>query len=140
MQYPDSPRLAVGAIVFKDNRVLLVKRANAPAAGHWAIPGGSVRLGETLRAAAEREIKEETGITINALSPVFQFETIEKDTDGRIRFHYVIIDLAAEYMHGDICPGDDAAAARWVSPDELESLQLNPVTRNALKDIYAFGK
>jgi 8-oxo-dGTP diphosphatase len=60
--YPDAPRPAVGAVVFKGDAVLLVQRANPPSRGMWAIPGGRVRLGETLQAAAEREILEETGV------------------------------------------------------------------------------
>jgi ADP-ribose pyrophosphatase len=138
MEYPDRPCLAVGAVVFKDNRVLLVRRGKSPALGQWAIPGGSVKLGETLQRAAEREIKEETGITICAEGPVFQFESIEKDHAGQIRFHYIIIDVAARFVGGDIRPGDDAADARWVSASELQDLPVNSVTRNMLKKLYEF--
>ncbi|MBL7181327.1 MAG: NUDIX domain-containing protein, partial [Desulfobacterales bacterium] len=79
LSYPDQPQVAVGAIVFKDNKVLLVLRANPPAEACWAIPGGRVELGETLRKAAEREIKEETGISIRVREPVFTFEVIDRD-------------------------------------------------------------
>ena len=77
--YPAQPALAVGAIVFKDQQVLLVKRGKPPAKGMWAIPGGSVELGETLKQAAEREVLEETGIRIKAGEPVHSFEVIEHD-------------------------------------------------------------
>jgi 8-oxo-dGTP diphosphatase len=137
-EYPDRPCVAVGAVVFKDDRVLLVRRGKSPAAGQWAIPGGSVKIGERLRDAAEREIKEETGITIRAEAPVFQFESIEKDDTGQVRFHFIIIDVAATYLGGDICPGDDAADARWVSAAELRDLQVNSVTRSMLKNLYSF--
>jgi 8-oxo-dGTP diphosphatase len=137
-EYPDRPCVAVGAVVFKDNRVLLVRRGKAPAAGQWAIPGGGVRLGETLRIAAEREIMEETGISIRAEAPIFQFESIEKDDIGQVRFHFIIIDVAATYIGGDICPGDDAADARWVSAAELRDLPVNSVTRKVLRNLYAF--
>jgi ADP-ribose pyrophosphatase len=100
-QYPDQPRVAVGAIVFKDNKVLLVRRGKPPAKDSWAIPGGSIKIGETLQRAAEREILEETGITIQALDPVFTFDYIERDESGCARFHYVIIDLTAEYVGGE---------------------------------------
>lgn len=137
-EYPDRPCVAVGAVVFKDDRVLLVRRGKAPAAGQWAIPGGSVQLGETLRVAAEREILEETGITIRAGAPIYQFESIEKDVTGRVRFHFVIIDVAATYIGGEICPGDDAADARWVLAAELHDLPVNSVTRKVLRNLYAF--
>lgn len=139
MKYPKHPEVAVGAIVFKDGRVLLVKRSKPPSEGRWAIPGGGVNLGETLREAARREIMEETGVSIRAGDPVFTFDVVEKDDSGRIRFHYVIVDLAAEYVSGDPVPADDATDAAWVSPDELGGLDVSPPTRRLLKDLYAFG-
>jgi ADP-ribose pyrophosphatase len=138
--YPEHARVAVGAVVFKQNRVLLVRRASPPAHGDWAIPGGKVRLGETLKQAAEREIFEETGITIQAGEPVFCFDTIERDPGGRVRFHYVIIDLAAEYTHGEPYAGDDALEVRWVAPEELHTLQVSPATLTLLRDRYGFSR
>jgi ADP-ribose pyrophosphatase len=138
-EYPELPRLAVGAVVFKENRVLLVKRGRPPAKGQWAIPGGSVMLGETLAAAAEREVMEETGIVITAGKPVYTFDVVDRDRRGRVRFHYVIVDLAAEYRSGDVRAGDDAVAARWVAADELVSLEVNPRTRQMLHASFAFG-
>ncbi len=139
-RYPDAPRPAVGAVVFKDDAVLLVKRAAAPALGLWAIPGGSVHVGETLQAAAEREIREETGVIIRAGEPVLVFDTIDRDDRGRVRYHYVIVDLAAEYISGDPRAGDDAADARWVKADELDDLSVNPVTLRLLQETYRFGE
>lgn len=137
--YPDAPRVAVGAVVFRDDRVLLVQRGSAPARSQWAIPGGRVELGETLQKAAEREVFEETGIRIRAGKPVFVFDTVVPDDGGRIRFHYVIVDLEAEYLEGRLRRGDDAADVRWVAADELDRLPVNPTTRQLLKDHYAFG-
>lgn len=137
--YPDHPTLAVGAVVFKDQQILLVKRGKAPAKGMWSIPGGSVELGETLKQAAEREILEETGIRINAGEPVYSFEVIEYDDTGKIRFHYYIIDLDCKFENGQIKPGDDAADARWISEKNLDLLQINPKTRELLHRKYNFG-
>jgi 8-oxo-dGTP diphosphatase len=138
-EYPSLPRVAVGAVVFKDHKVLLVRRGKPPAQDLWAIPGGSVEIGETLSAAAEREIFEETGIIIQALKPVYTFDVIERDASGRTRFHYVIIDLIADYVRGDIRAGDDASAVRWVSSEEMASLKVNSKTRQLLKSQFNFG-
>ena len=137
--YPDQPLVAVGAIVFKDNRILLVRRGKPPAEDLWAIPGGRVEIGETLQEAAEREILEETGITIRALVPVYTFDVIDRDTRGGIRFHYVIVDLTADYIGGEPRAGDDAAAARWVSTDNLATLKVSSKTRQLLKTHFDFG-
>jgi 8-oxo-dGTP diphosphatase len=137
--YPDQPQVAVGAIVFKDDKVLLVLRANPPAKEQWAIPGGRVELGETLQEAAEREIKEETGITIRAREPVLTFDVIDRDDAEHVRFHYVIVDLAADYISGEPQPGDDAASARWISPEELNTLPVSPTTLKLLRQHYNFG-
>ena len=137
--YPTRPCVAVGAIVFKDDRVLLVRRGKPPAENLWAIPGGSVEIGETLPAAAEREIFEETGITIRALKPVYTFDVIERDASGRTRFHYVIVDLTADYVRGDIRAGDDASDAGWVSSERIASLKVSSKTRQLLKTQFNFG-
>ena len=138
-EYPSQPRVAVGAIVFKDQKVLLVKRGQPPANGLWAIPGGSVELGETLQAAAEREIREETTIVIRAKAPVFTFDAVERDKNGDIRFHYVIVDLMADYVGGEPRAGSDVTEARWVSPDELGQIDVNRTTRKLLKEEFDFG-
>lgn len=137
--YPEAPRLAVGACVFKDGRVLLVRRANPPSSGRWAIPGGAVELGESLREAARREIREETGIEIAPGEPVFTFEAIERDASGRVRFHYVIVDLAADYLSGTPRAGGDALEARWVAPQELTHLEVSAATRRLLAERFGFG-
>ena len=137
--YPSLPEVAVGAVVFHANRVLLVRRGQAPADGQWAIPGGRVELGEALARAAEREIREETGILVAAGEPIYVFDVIERDAAGRIRFHYVIVDLAARYMGGNLRSGDDAREARWVAADELRHLDVSPPTRHLLASRFDFG-
>lgn len=138
--YPVMPRPAVGAVVFKNDAVLLVRRGNAPSRGSWAIPGGSVRLGETLQAASEREVLEETGVVIRAGQPVFVFDTIQRDDAGRVKYHYVIVDLAADYVSGEPKAGDDALDARWITAGDLATLDVNPLTRRLLADQFSFGK
>lgn len=130
---------AVGAVVFKDGKVLLVQRGRPPAQGQWAIPGGNVELGETLQQAAERETLEETGLVIRAEDPIYTFDAIVKDKLGRVQFHYIIIDLTAHYVSGEPRPGDDATATRWVSPQDLAQLNVSAPTRNLLKGQFDFG-
>ncbi|MBN1664194.1 MAG: NUDIX hydrolase [Deltaproteobacteria bacterium] len=134
-EYPIHPRVGVGAVVIKDNKVLLVRRGVAPSKGLWAIPGGGLELGETLQQGAEREILEETGIAIRAKEPVYSFDFIERDDDNRIRFHYVIVDLLADYIDGEAVGGDDAAEARFLSPQELSELNVSKNTLRLLRAI-----
>jgi len=134
--YPNRPLVAVGAVVFKEDKVLLVLRAKPPAENHWTIPGGSVELGETLQEAAEREIWEETGLTILAGEPVYTFDVIERDSNGAILFHYVIVDLAADYVSGELRPGDDAIDVCWASFRDVKSLKVSAATRKLLKECY----
>lgn len=137
--YPEQPVVAVGAIVFRNKRVLLVRRAQPPSQDLWAIPGGRVKIGETLQEAAEREILEETAISIQAREPVYTFDYIERDGSAFPRFHYVIVDLIADYVRGETRAGDDAADARWVSAEELAGLKVSSKTVRLLKTRFGFG-
>lgn len=138
--YPDAPRVAVGAVVIHQTKVLLVLRNNAPAKDMWAIPGGSVNLGETLQAAAEREILEETGLRIKAGEVIYTFDAIYRDAAGRVQYHYVILDLAAQALDPGqpLTPGDDARAAGWFSLADLDRLNqpVSETTRRLLQQIF----
>ena len=138
-QQPTMPQVGVGAVVFHDGAVLLVERRNPPCANEWAIPGGKVRLGETLQQAAEREILEETGIHIKAGEPVYAFDLIERDTTGNVQWHYAIIDLQADYLGGEVRAGDDATATGWFRPEDLAQITVNATTRQLLQTRFDFG-
>jgi 8-oxo-dGTP diphosphatase len=134
-EYPDAPRLAVGGVVIKDDRVLLVCRGKPPAFGEWAIPGGSVELGETLQQAVERELLEETGITVRAGEICHTFEAVKRDDDGRVRFHYLIIDLTAEYLSGEPVPASDVTEAAWLTSGDLAGRSINATTLELLNKL-----
>jgi ADP-ribose pyrophosphatase len=138
-EYPDAPRVAVGAVVIHQQQVLLVLRGQPPSQDMWAIPGGSVELGETLQQAAEREIREETGLLVRAGEPVYIFDTVQRGDDGRVRFHYVIVDVLAEPIDPaqPLQSADDARDARWFSLAEVNSSTWNvaPPTRKLLNKL-----
>ena len=131
--YPLEPRVGVGAITIKDGKVLLVKRGVEPSKGLWAIPGGTLKLGETIQECAAREILEETGVTIKVGDCVYVFDFIEHDDQRKIKFHFVIVDFAAEYVAGIPKGADDALEARWLSAGDLRKLPVAMNTINALR-------
>ena len=135
-EYPRAPIVGVGAIVIKDRRVLLVRRANEPNRGQWSIPGGTVELGETLAQAAAREVREECQIEVEAGDVVATMDLIRRDEGGRIRYHFVLLDLVARYIRGEPVAGTDALEVRWMIESELDQLdiipRLVPVIRKAL--------
>lgn len=123
-EFPDAPRVGVGAVVLDGDRVLLVRRGQAPSQGKWSIPGGLVDLGERLEDAVLREVKEECGLLVRlvGLCGVIDRVTLGDRADGGpapVRYHYVIIDYAAVAVAGEICAGSDAAEARWVPLADL---------------------
>ncbi|MBC7260814.1 MAG: NUDIX hydrolase, partial [Chloroflexi bacterium] len=138
-EYPKAPIVGVGAVVVKQGQVLLVRRANAPNQGQWSIPGGTVELGETLAQAAVREVREECGVEIEPGDVLSTFDLIQRDEKGRIRYHYVLIDLAARYISGEPVAATDATEVRWVDERDLERLdvipRLLPVLRKALHQV-----
>lgn len=137
--YPDAPRVAVGAVVTHQDKVLLVLRGQPPAKDMWAIPGGSVNLGETLQAAAEREVLEETGLKIKAGEVIYTFDAIVHDEAGRVQFHYVILDLKGEALDPaqPLHAADDVYDAAWFSLPDLDrpDLVISDTTRALLQEL-----
>ena len=132
------PQTAVGAVLFHKNKVLLVKRGQAPAKGLWALPGGKILPGETMQQALIREIKEETGLEISVGKMIYVFDVIEKDEKQGITFHYVIIDFECNYINGKLKAADDAVDAVWASETKLRELDVNEKTKTLLRDRYNF--
>ncbi len=132
-EYPTRPWVGVGAVVWKDSEVLLVKRARPPEAGRWSLPGGAQELGETLFAAAIREVLEETGIEIAPIEVITAVDKIDTDSEGAVRYHYTLIDIAAEWVHGALNPADDVEAAQWVPLNQLGRFGLWSETRRVIE-------
>ncbi len=133
--YPETPLVGVGAIVQKGNRILLIRRANEPGRGLWSIPGGLVEVGESLREAAKREVEEETGIEVEIGDLLDVMENIIRDENGRVRFHYVLIDFRARPISEDmeLSPSSEALEARWFTPEEMKNIPLTRTVRKLLK-------
>ena len=131
-EYPSHPRVGVAAVVLRDNQVLLVQRGREPGKGSWGLPGGMLELGETLAEGVRREVMEECGVEIEVGPLVAVFEPIQRDEDGRLRFHYVVVDYLARYVSGEPRAGDDADDARWVDLDALEQLPMRKETREVI--------
>ena len=131
-EYPRSPIPSVAACVLKGDKILVAKRANPPSQGLWSVPGGMVELGETIQDTARREINEECGIQIE-VGDLFTVENlIMPDEKGRIQFHYVVTYLLARYKSGELRPSSDALDVRWVTPEEMNKLEMNPVIRGIM--------
>ena len=126
--YPETPRIGVGAIVIHEGKILLVRRGIDPGRGLWAIPGGTLQLGETMRQCAAREVLEETG-NQNIIG-------IDVDENNRIEFHFVVVDFAGVYVSGQAQGADDADEARWFAAEELSGF---PVSQNTLKALHSIG-
>lgn len=118
-EYPDKPLVGVGAVIFRGQDVLLIKRAKAPKEGQWSLPGGAQEAGETVEEALIREIREETGseIAIGGFIEVVDF--IERDDGGRAKMHFTLLDYWAEWLSGDVTAGGDAADAVWAAQEDL---------------------
>ena len=138
-EYPDHPRVGVGAVVLHEDRVLLVKRGNAPARGKWSLPGGLVNLGETTRAAVVREVAEECGLTITVAEVAGVVDRVTRDAEGRVKYHYVLVDYLAHPESTQIRSGSDAAEARWVEIGRVAELDVTEGLVDMIRRAQALG-
>ena len=135
-EYPESPLVGVGAVIVDsrdddhsgNRRVLLIRRGQPPLLGEWSLPGGVLECGETLRDAVAREAREETGLVVETAEMLGVYERVIRDDEGRVRYHYVLIDYLCRPVGGDLKAGSDAADVRWFTRDELPALNLAPDT------------
>ncbi len=123
-EYPAQPLVGLGVVLFKGESVLLVRRSKPPAAGSWSIPGGAQELGETAEAGARRELLEEAGLHVGALHLAANVDSLHRDPDGRVRFHYTILDFAGTWIGGEPVAGSDVSDALWAPLDQLDRYDL----------------
>ena len=123
-EYPESPLVGVGAVIVQNHRVLLIRRGQPPLLGEWSLPGGVLECGETLREAVVREAREETGLVVEPDEMLGVYERVIRGDEGRVRYHYVLIDFLCRPICGDLKAGSDAADVRWFTRDELPPLNL----------------
>jgi ADP-ribose pyrophosphatase YjhB (NUDIX family) len=122
--YPQSPLVGVGIICFNGQDVLLIKRGKPPRAGSWSLPGGRQKLGETVRDCALRELAEETGVEALVGALVDVVDSMTRDGEGALQYHYTLVDFRADWIAGQPRAGGDAADARWFTEAQLAELDL----------------
>jgi ADP-ribose pyrophosphatase YjhB (NUDIX family) len=116
--------VGVGAVIVSEGKVLIVKRRYEPLAGQWSLPGGGVEVGETLEASIAREMLEETGLEIDVGPVIEVFDRISRDADGKVRYHFVLVDYLCWPVGGSLQPASDVADALFVEPSELHRYSL----------------
>lgn len=134
-EYPETPIPGVAAVVFSGDTVLLVRRGNEPSLGRWGLPGGVVELGEGVEDAVVREVEEETGILIQPTRLLAIFDSIVRNDEGRVQYHYVLCEYLCEAVGGELHASSDVSDARWVPIKELVSIEMNPGTRRFIEKI-----
>ena len=139
-EYPRYAIVGVGAVVFRDSRILLVKRKYDPGKGLWAVPGGAVEPGESLAQAVVRELEEETGLRGEPRGVVWVDEVVVRDESGRVRYHYVLIDILIDRVEGEARAGGDAGDIRWFTLEDAASSSIvSRTTRRMVRWILENG-
>ena len=135
-RYPKRPLVGVGAIMLRRDRILMAQRGKEPLKGWWSLPGGAVEIGESLKDAVCREVREETGLEIEPLGVLEIFERIMHDDAGAAEYHYVLIDYVCRVKGGKLFPGDDVCAVDWVKRADLDKLQITEGTLGVIEKAF----
>ena len=137
-EYPQRPWVGVGALIFNQGRVLLVRRGHAPSLGEWSIPGGALEIGETLAEGVKREVLEETGLVVEPMAVVDVVDRMARDEAGRVQFHYVLVDYLCRVIGGSEACASDAVGLKWAALDELE--EVAGFTREVILKAWGMAK
>ena len=132
-EYPKHPIVGVGAIIIQNGKILIVKRSSEPGKDKWSVPGGLVELGETVEQAVVREVKEECGLDVEVDRLIDVVDSMTFDENGKLKYHFVILDFFVKIKGGKLRPGDDAKEAIWVPLEEVEKYDLTKTFRDFLK-------
>jgi len=123
-EYPSRPLVGTGALILRDGKLLLVKRGAQPGFGKWSVPGGLVELGESVRDAMVREVKEEVGFDVEVVKLTDVVDTITLDGNGRVQYHFVVVNFLAHIVSGELKTATDILEARWVPVGEVDRVNL----------------
>ena len=134
--YPERPIIGVGALIVERGRVLLVRRATEPLKGEWSVPGGMLELGEKLRDGVRREVLEETGLDVEPREVLDVFDSIFQDEQGRLQYHYVLIDYLCRCVAGEAKAGSDVSEVRWIPEDELTMMRLRDSIEQVVRKAF----
>jgi ADP-ribose pyrophosphatase YjhB (NUDIX family) len=136
-EFPELPLVGVGAVIIENARVLLVKRAHPPLEAQWSIPGGVLEVGEMVREAAIREVREETGLIVEAGDLLGVYDRVLRNAEQRVQYHYVLIDFLCRPAGGELQAADDATEVRWCTCEELPVLRLAEDTLDVIRKGFA---
>ena len=136
-RYPRRPLLGVGALIFRDDQVLLVERGKEPLKGYWSLPGGLLELGEKLEAAVQREVLEETGLLVEPLGLFELFERIMPDAEGHTEYHYVLADYICRVTGGTLQAASDVSDVRWIPRRQLKEFLVTEGTPAVIERAFA---
>ena len=121
----------------RDGKVLLTKRGREPGRGLWSLPGGAVHPGEELKAAVIRELREECGIEVAVEEVAEVVERMIPDAEGRLQYHYVILDYRTRWVRGDLSPSEEVEEAQWVDPADLHKYRTTRGTADVIRRLLA---
>lgn len=136
-RYSQRPLLGVGALIIEGDRIVLVERAKDPLKGWWSIPGGLIELGERVADAVRREVREETGLEVEPGGLHEIYERLIHEADGKLEYHYVLLDYICRVTGGALAASSDASRAAWVSADQLQEYRLTEGTLAVIERAFA---
>jgi len=135
-EYPARPVVGVGGVVIAEGRVLLIRRGSEPLEGQWSIPGGTLEVGETIVEGVRRELAEETGLEVGVGELIEVFERISPDGEGKIKYHFVILDYLCERIRGEARAGSDVTDVAWATETELGQYGLTPTATRVIQKAF----